>query len=63
MSLDKSIKHGKEHREEYRGSKSFDLTCRPHGGGRKAYPCPWCERARRIGWLRLVSKAEDQGEM
>ena len=42
MSLDKAIEHGKEHRKKYHGSKRFDMTCRPHGGGRKAYPCPWC---------------------
>lgn len=32
MSLDKAIKHGKEKRKPYRGSKAFDLTCRNHGG-------------------------------
>ena len=34
--LAKSIQHGKEHREEYHGSKRFDVSCRNHGG------CPWC---------------------
>lgn len=37
MSLDKAIKHGKEHRKPYRGSKAFDKSCRNHGG------CPCCE--------------------
>lgn len=27
MSLDKAIKHGKEHRKPYAGSKSFDYSC------------------------------------
>ena len=30
MSLDKSIKSGKEHRKQYRGSKNFSYSCRNH---------------------------------
>ncbi len=30
MSLLKAIISGKEHRHHYRGSKSFDRTCRNH---------------------------------
>lgn len=41
MSLDKAIKHGKEHREPYYGSKVYFSSCRNHGS------CPWCERDRR----------------
>ena len=41
MSLDKAIKHGKEHRKQYTGSKSIDRTCRNHGG------CLWCEENRK----------------
>ena len=41
MSLDKSIKHGKEKRKEYRGSKRFDRTCRNHGS------CPYCANGRK----------------
>ena len=41
MSLDKSIKHGKEHRKPYTGSKAIDCTCRNHGS------CPWCEENRK----------------
>lgn len=41
MSLDKAIKHGKEHRKPYTGSKAIDGTCRNHGG------CPWCEGNRK----------------
>ena len=40
MSLDKAIKHGKEHRKPYSGSKAIDKTCRNHGG------CPWCKENR-----------------
>ena len=32
MSLDKAIKHGKEHRKPYRGAKAVDPYCRNHGG-------------------------------
>lgn len=31
MSLDKAIKHHKEHRRPYRGAKAVDATCRNHG--------------------------------
>ena len=40
MSLDKSIRYGKEHRTEYRGSKAIDRTCRNHGS------CEWCKSNR-----------------
>lgn len=40
MSLDKAIKHGKEKRNPYRGSKSFDSNCRNHG------VCSWCKKNR-----------------
>ena len=40
MSLDKAIKYGKEHREQYRGSKAIDKTCRNNQG------CPWCAKNR-----------------
>ncbi len=36
MSLDKAIKHGKEHRKPYRKSQRFDKTCRCHGA------CSYC---------------------
>lgn len=41
MSLDKAIKHGKEHRKPYTGAKAIDRTCRNHQG------CPWCEENRK----------------
>ena len=40
MSLEKAIKHGKEKRKQYRGSKSFDRTCRNHGS------CKYCQNNR-----------------
>ena len=40
MSLDKAIKHGKEHRKQYRGSKAIDYSCRNHGD------CPCCKANR-----------------
>lgn len=46
MSLDKAIKHGKEKRKPYRGSKAIDQTCRNHGG------CAWCESNRKIATIR-----------
>ena len=36
MSLDKAIRHGKEHRKPYKGAKAVDKTCCNHGG------CPYC---------------------
>lgn len=40
MPLDKAIKHGKEHRKPYRGSKAISKRCRNHGG------CEWCKENR-----------------
>lgn len=40
MSLDKAIKHGKEKRKPYRGSKAFDHTCRNNGS------CSYCKSNR-----------------
>ena len=37
MGLEKAIKHGKEKRKQYRGSKAFDHTCRNHGS------CSYCK--------------------
>lgn len=38
--LNQAIIHGKEYRKSYRKSKSFDRSCRNHGG------CPYCESGR-----------------
>ena len=40
MSLNKAIKHGKERRKPYRGSKVFDHSCRNHGA------CGYCRSTR-----------------
>ena len=40
MSLEKAIKHKKEHRQPYYDSRRFDWTCRSHGR------CSYCERNR-----------------
>lgn len=37
MSLDKSIKSGKEHRKPYRGAKEVSDSCRNHGS------CDYCK--------------------
>lgn len=59
MALDKAIKHGKEHRKPYRGSKSIDRTCRNHGG------CGWCEENRKHKFRdrhpRMADDEEDDG--
>lgn len=40
VSLDKAIKHGKEHRKPYRGAKRHFIECRNHGA------CDYCRDAR-----------------
>lgn len=40
MSFDNSYPNRKDRRKKYRGSKSFDRTCRNHGS------CPYCEGTR-----------------
>ena len=52
--LDKAIKHGKEHRKLYRGSKAIDRTCRNHGG------CPWCEENRKHKYIKNEEKTLDR---
>ena len=54
MALNKAIKSGKEHRKEYRGSKSIDRSCRNHGG------CPWCEENRKIKYIRREKEINDK---
>ena len=56
MALDKAIKSGKEHRKEYRGSKSFDRSCRNHGG------CPWCEENRQYKNIKRIQMANEKLE-
>jgi len=40
MSLNKAIKHNKEHRKPYTGAKAIDCACRNHGS------CEWCKQNR-----------------
>lgn len=37
MGFEKAIEHNKIKRKSYRGSKSFDYSCRNHG------TCEWCK--------------------
>ena len=56
MSLNNAIKHGKEKRKAYRGSKAIDHTCRNHGG------CPWCEGNRKHKYKKREEEANDKYE-
>ena len=51
MSLDKSIKSGKEHRKEYRKAKAIDKSCRNHGD------CDWCKENRLYKNIKRLDKA------
>ena len=56
MSLDKAIESGKEHRKQYRKGdpKSFDKTCRNHGGDHT------CEENRTYKNRKRLEAAKDQ---
>lgn len=54
MPLDKAIESGKEKRKKYKGSKSFDRTCRNHGS------CPYCEGNRKYTNEKRKQEAEDK---
>lgn len=51
MSLDKSIKNGREKRSPYRGSKSFDNSCRNNKG------CPACTKNRQYQVIKAKIKS------
>lgn len=53
MSLVKAIKHGKEHRKPYRGSKAFDYSCTNHG------TCKYCANNRQHAKHRDDKAAKD----
>lgn len=53
MSLNKAIEHGKEKRKKYYGSKSFDYSCRNHGG------CPCCYGNRTHKYRKAMLKVKD----
>lgn len=52
MSFDTNYPNRKDRRKPYRGSQSFDRSCR-HGGS-----CPWCERNRTVRDRRLRAAAK-----
>lgn len=54
--LDKAIKHKKEWRKQYYGSKAFDRTCRCHGS------CSYCENNRVFSTKKRILKAKKQME-
>ena len=56
MTLDKSIRSGKERRKPYRRSKAFDRTCRNHGS------CPWCRQNRLYNNRRREAAAKEREE-
>lgn len=53
MSLDKSIKSGKEHRKPYKGAKDADRTCRNHGS------CSHCENNRKYALIKSKEKSDE----
>ena len=63
MSLNKAIESGKEHRKQYRKSKSVDRTCRNH------ISCPysyqlflWCRDNRMYKYNKVKEKADSYME-
>jgi hypothetical protein len=54
MSHNKAIKHGKERRRPYRGSRRFDHSCRNHGG------CGYCRGNRLYAAVRRVVAADER---
>ena len=53
MAFDKAIRHGKEKRRVFRGSKRFDSRCRNHGA------CGYC-RGNRTHANRVREQASEQ---
>ena len=56
MSLEKAIKHNKEKRKPYHGSKAFDCTCRNHGS------CSWCVENRTLFDKKARMRLDGQEE-
>ena len=54
MSHNKAIRHGKERRRPYRGSRRFDHSCRNHGG------CGYCRGNRLYASVRRVVAADER---
>ena len=56
MSLDKAVEHHKEKREQYRGSKACDKSCRNHGSD------DWATANRLYRSNKLLEKSEQDLE-
>lgn len=56
MGLDKAIEHHKEKREQYRGAKACDKTCRNHGSD------DWAKDNRLYRSNKLLEKSEQDLE-
>ena len=54
MSLEKAIKHGREHRKPYYDSRRFDWSCRGKAG------CAWCEGNRLFNTRKREFDANEQ---
>lgn len=54
MALDKAIENGKEKRNPYKGSKSFDSHCRNNNW------CPACKGNRLYSSKKNLIKTKDQ---
>ena len=54
MGLDKAVENHKEHRKPYRGSKTFDRTCRNHGS------CDWCRDNRLYNSRKKLESSNDK---
>lgn len=54
MSLDKAIKHNKEHRKQYYGAKACDKSCRNHGSD------DWALRNRMYQTNKLKEKEKQE---
>lgn len=52
MTLDKAIEHHKEKRQQYRGAKAVDKTCRNHGSD------DWATNNRLYRSNKLLEKSE-----
>lgn len=56
MSLDKGIKHGKEHRRPFKKSKGFSTHCR------NGNMCYWCLRNRMYSIRKAIEKSKVKDE-
>lgn len=56
MGLEKAIQYGKEHREQYHGSKAVDSWCRNHG------KCEICRLNRLHSQKKIDQSMKDKEE-